>query len=71
MIDPSAIDTSAPVLVLGSARHGGLGLTRSLGRLGVSVYVVDADPDAPAFHSTYCRGKFVWDIDRVPVSDSV
>ena len=65
------MDTSTPALVLGSARHGGLAVTRSLGRLGVAVYVVDADPWTPSFFSKYCQRRFVWDIDRAPTEDSV
>jgi predicted ATP-grasp superfamily ATP-dependent carboligase len=44
---------------------------RSLGRLGVPVYGVDADRFTPAFFSKYCRGKFVWDIDRAQASASL
>src|SRR5262245_33687295 len=65
------IDISTPVVVLKSAHHGGLGITRSLGRLGIAVYVVDADPRTSSFPSRYCKGKFVWDIDRAPASDSL
>jgi predicted ATP-grasp superfamily ATP-dependent carboligase len=64
-------DTSTPVLVLRSPRHGGLAITQSLGRLGVPVYVMDDDPWTPAFSSRYCRGKFVWDIDCAPAEDSI
>ncbi len=63
-------DASTPVVVLRSVHHGGLGLVRSLGRLGVPVYVVDSDPRTPAFSSRYCRGKFIWDIDRARACDS-
>jgi D-aspartate ligase len=65
------MDTSVPVVVLSSARHGGLGLARSLGRWGVPVYIVDADPRTPSFSSRYCREKFVWNIDRAPTGDSL
>ena len=43
------------VLVLRSGHHGGLGIVRSLGRLGVPVYCVDAtwwesaSPPMPGF----------------------
>ena len=47
-----------PVVVLRSGHHGGLGIVRSLGRLGVPVYTVDADAWEPAFSSRYCRGRF-------------
>jgi D-aspartate ligase len=65
------IDTSTPVLVLRSANHGGLAIARSLGRLGVSVYLLDANPRTPSFDSGYCRGSFVWDIDHAPAEESV
>ena len=64
-------ETSTPVLVLGSAHHGGLGIARSLGRLGVHVYVVDANPRTPVRSSVYCRGSFFWDIDRPSEEDSL
>jgi D-aspartate ligase len=64
-------DSSTPVVVLGCFRHGGLGIVRSLGRLGVSVYAVDADRYTPAFFSKYCRGKFLWDLHTAPVEESV
>ncbi len=44
---------------------------RSLGRLGVPIYGVDAERLTPAFFSKYCRGKFVWDIDRAPANSSL
>jgi D-aspartate ligase len=62
------IDTSTPVLVLSAspeahrAGHGGVGIVRSLGRLGVPVYVVDSDPRGPASYSKYLRGRFVFDL---------
>jgi len=65
------MDTSTPVLVLRSAHHGGLAIARSLGRLGVSVYVMDANPRTPSFYSRYCQDKFVWDIDQAPAEETV
>lgn len=64
-------DTSTPVVVLRSDSHGGLNIMRSLGRLGVPVYNVDPNPLAPAFHSRYCQGKFLWDIEHRPVEESL
>jgi D-aspartate ligase len=40
--------------------HGGLGVIRSLGRLGVPVYGVHEGPWAPAASSVYLRGRFFW-----------
>jgi len=65
------VDTSTAALILGSARHGSLAVTRSLGRIGVAVYVMDADPRAPSFSSKYCQWGFVWDIDHAAAQDSV
>jgi D-aspartate ligase len=49
---------SLPVLILGSDHHGALGLTRSLGRLGVPIYCIDSNPKSVCFHSRYCVGSF-------------
>ena len=65
------INNSTPVLILGSARHGGLAITRSLGRLGAKVYAIDGDPVSPSLFSKYNCGTFVWDFDRAPQEDSV
>src|SRR3954462_14527047 len=64
-------DASVPVIVLRLDHHGALGITRTLGRLGVAVYGVHATDRAPAFGSRYCRGGFVQDLDRRPVSESL
>ena len=50
--------------------HGGLGVVRSLGRLGVPVYGVHEGPWAPAANSRYLQGRYFWkpnteDADRV------
>jgi D-aspartate ligase len=50
--------------------HGGLGVIRSLGRVGVPVYGVHEGPWAPAAGSKYLAGRFFWhpgasDVDRV------
>lgn len=64
-------DNSTPVVILKSFHHGALGITRSLGRLGVPVYGIDRDARSPMFSSRYCRGKFIWDIERAPAAQSV
>src|SRR5690242_14576612 len=56
----------APVVMLRSGHHGGLGIARSLGRFGVPVYSVDASRWETAFLSRYCRGRFVLDIENQP-----
>ncbi|HZS49450.1 MAG TPA: ATP-grasp domain-containing protein [Bryobacterales bacterium] len=64
-------DPSTPVLILASPHHGGLGITRSFGRLGIPVFNVDAARATPAFFSRYSRGKFIWDIDSTAPAKSV
>jgi predicted ATP-grasp superfamily ATP-dependent carboligase len=55
-------DVSTPVVILTLYNHLGLGLVRSLGRLGVPVYCVHPDPAIPAMHSRYAAGKHAWDV---------
>jgi predicted ATP-grasp superfamily ATP-dependent carboligase len=52
-------DSSTPVVVLGPALYGPLGILRSLGRLGIPVYLVSPDPRPVAAYSRYCRGHIV------------
>lgn len=60
--------TSTPVVVLRTVAsplsHAGIGIARSLGRLGVPVFWVDPDPAAPAARSRYVRGRFQLSLDR-------
>ena len=64
-------DTSTSVVVLACPHHGGLGVTRSLGRLGIPVYLVDSNRFAPALYSRYCRSGFTWDLNSAPPEKSV
>ena len=64
------IDISTPVLIMGF-HHGSLGIARSLGRLGVSVYGIDSDPNAPGLASRYCAGSKTWNFRNVPTETSV
>lgn len=54
-----ATDQRPSVVILRSGHHGGLGIIRSLGRLGVPVYTVEANHWEPGFSSRYCRGRFI------------
>jgi D-aspartate ligase len=58
------VDTRAPVVVLkfdpNVMHHGGLGVIRSLGRMGVPVYGLHEGPWAPAASSRYLHGRFFW-----------
>jgi D-aspartate ligase len=58
----TAIDRSTPVVIFRSGHHSGLGIARSLGRLGIPVYSVDAERWESAFSSRYCRGRFIVDV---------
>lgn len=51
---------TTPVVVLGGSSHGNLGIVRSLGRLGVTVYLVQTEARKPASLSRYCRQSFLW-----------
>ncbi len=55
-------DSPTPVVVLVCHHHVGIGIMRSLGRLGVPVYGIEGDRCSPALCSRYCRGKFLWDL---------
>jgi len=57
--------------MLRSGHHGGLGIARSLGRLGIPVYSVDATRWEPAFASRYCRGRFLLDLENEPSDNAV
>ncbi len=57
-------DVTVPAVVLkcdpNPMHHGALGVTRSLGRLGVPVYGVHEGPWAPAANSRYLAGRVFW-----------
>jgi predicted ATP-grasp superfamily ATP-dependent carboligase len=67
--DPPSADTRpgavVPALVLNVGRlvlhHGGVGIIRSLGRMGVPVYATVEHRWTPAAVSRYLAGAFVWD----------
>jgi D-aspartate ligase len=65
------MDQPTAVVILRSGHHGGLGVARSLGRLGIPVYSVDAAYWEPAFASRYCRRRFVLSIEGSPPDRSV
>src|SRR3954463_2621498 len=60
-----------PVLVLAGSPHGNLGIVRTLGRLGVPVYIVHDARVTPAVHSRYCAGSFTWDFATSQADDTV
>jgi len=61
--EPS-LDRSVPALVLKVGQYpvhsGGLGVIRTLGRLGVPVYAITEPGLTPAVASRYCTEAFVW-----------
>ncbi|HLH39037.1 MAG TPA: hypothetical protein VKX39_07805 [Bryobacteraceae bacterium] len=63
--------TSTPVTILPSPHHGGLGVTRTLGRLGIPVFNVDGNRWCPAFFSRFSKGRFLHDLDAAPECESV
>ncbi len=66
--DVPDLDTALPAVVLWLSpfplQHNCLGVFRSLGRAGVPVYAVVADPDAPVAKSRYLRGQILWQPQR-------
>ena len=62
---------ATPVVILQSGHHGGLGIARSLGRLRVPVYTVDAHRWEPAFSSRYCRRRFILNTGQYPAEESL
>lgn len=66
----AVVDTSVPVLVL-KMHHGSLGIARSLGRLGVRVYGLTSNLDAPAARSRYWRWCYEWDVENAPAQRSI
>ncbi len=60
----TGFDSTTPAVVLkldhNVMHHGGLGVIRSLGRAGIPVYAVHEHPLAPAAHSRYLHGRFLW-----------
>jgi predicted ATP-grasp superfamily ATP-dependent carboligase len=56
------IDNETTVVILDSDGLWGLGILRSLGRIGVPLYVASSNPQALAFCSRYCKGTVLSDI---------
>ena len=60
-----------PALVLAGSPHGNLGIVRTLGRLGLPVYIVETRNGSPASQSRYCAGSFVWDFTATDEAETV
>ena len=65
------MDSSTPVLLLQSIAYGGLGIARSLGRLGVRMYAVESKPLSPVFYSRYCREHFAWNVEAALAEETL
>jgi D-aspartate ligase len=65
------VDTRVPVIMLKAGGTGALGAIRSLGRLGVRVYCIEAGSSIPGLKSRYCSAQFSWDIDNALAEDSL
>jgi D-aspartate ligase len=63
--------TPAPVLVLKLYYHGGIGVVRTLGRMGVAVHAIHDHSRVPAARSRYLREVMEWDFDTAPNADSL
>ena len=63
-------NNQTPVVIM-KHHHGGLGIARSLGRLGIPVYAIHANAEEPTMFTKYCKEKFVWDLERRPVEESI
>ncbi|MEW5798538.1 MAG: ATP-grasp domain-containing protein [Bacteroidota bacterium] len=51
--------------------YGGLGIMRSLGRLGVRMFGIDKTEFSPALQSRYCSHRFVWDLEQRTTEESL
>jgi D-aspartate ligase len=69
-LEKKGLKTDVPVVVLAPGYHGH-GIARSLGRLGVPVYGVHADPRSPAARSRYWRTNVIWNLAEACADESV
>jgi predicted ATP-grasp superfamily ATP-dependent carboligase len=65
------IQHSTPVVVLNWSRQGGIGLVRSLGRLGIPVWGVNSRRLSPPSFSRYLTGRIWWDFDSHTSEESL
>ena len=64
-------NASIPVVVMKTEHYGGLGIMRSLGRLGVRMFGIDKTEFSPALRSRYCSHSFVWDLEQHTAEESL
>jgi D-aspartate ligase len=66
------VDTRAPVAVVVRDEYGALAIARTLGRLGVSVYLIAQEKaTTPVFWSRYWTDKLRWEFFARPEEESV
>jgi len=65
------LKNTTPVVLLRAVRHGSLCIARSLGKLGIPVFMVDPSRWGPAVWSRYCGGYFQWDFQASSAEESV
>lgn len=63
-------NTRTPVVIL-RFHHGSLAIARTLGRWGVDIYGIDADPGNPALSSRYVRERLIWDFSSAAAEESI
>ncbi len=66
-----SLNNTTPVVILRSIAYAGLGIARSLGRLGIPVYTIEGVSSSPVFRSRYNRKAFIWSIDDKPELESI
>jgi D-aspartate ligase len=65
------MNTQIPAFLLNAGAHGGLGIARSLGRLGVPVFAAHASRFAPAKLSRYVERGYCWDFATASAEQSL
>ena len=69
-LEKMPVNASVPVVVVAPGYHGHA-IARSLGRLGVAVYGVHADPRSPSARSRYWRDNYFRNLLDFPAERSV
>lgn len=62
---------STPAVILEGSPRGNLGIVRTLGRLGVPMYVIHSKPGSPASQSRYCKEAFQWNFAAATAEETV
>lgn len=62
---------STPAVILEGSPRGNLGIVRTLGRLGVPMYVIHSKPGSPASQSRYCKEAFQWNFAAAKAEETV